>query len=181
MIAAVLSIFVGATSTADFDLTDRERLRSMSYSPVTLAVRRPLLTLQTCMAIADRSEEELTRCIEEGRIRVCFDISHRESRHRRALRVLATSLAEYLKHPDSLRAETPGQIEAEVAALFPSLTPTLRTETAARLLGCCDYQIGQLIRADAFKVTRKGGCGPGNATLIERQSVIDWLLSRRIT
>jgi len=65
------------------------------FTPIMFQVSRPLLSLAAVAAIANVSTDALLKHLESGSIRYAFDVAAPKV-SRRALRVLAASLAEHL-------------------------------------------------------------------------------------
>ena len=153
----------------------------MPYTPITLPIQNPLLTLQAAISISGQPADELLARVEDGSIRFAFNIATRRQGRRRCLRLFTKSLAEYLEHGRRLCVENPGQAAAEITALFSAVEDRLRADAFARLLGCPTTHVSHLAQGRAIKLVRAGRCGPGGSALLDRKSCIEFLLERRIT
>ena len=155
------------------------RKRPRMYQPITFTLKRPLLTMSACSAIADQHAEQLAQRIEDGSI-LAFNIALRAAHSRPCVRVLATSLAEHLSAPGRRSVETPAQVLAQVSAIFPALAETIRTDTFARILGCTISHARHLAHGGAVRVIKEGKGGRGHSALFCRRSCVEFLMQRRI-
>jgi hypothetical protein len=151
----------------------------MSFTPIVLPVKFPLLSMPTCAALTGESVTELTLSAEAGYLRLVFNISPPGSTSR-ALRVMTSSLAEYIRDGRKLRTETPAQVLAEISAIFPALSPDVSTENVTRLFACSRHHVENLRDAACIKLTRKGRFGRGGSARYCRHSLIAFLQKRRL-
>lgn len=156
----------------------------MPYTPIALQVRSPLLTLSTCVALSGESPAQLLLRVQDGSIRLAFDL-RLPNTSARALRIASVSLAHYLEQGRGLRSETPTQVMQEISDLLPTVSPLVIPEIATGKLCqvfCCTHQhVLRLARQKCIRQTRAGHSGPTGAARYERRSVLEFLASRRVT
>jgi hypothetical protein len=139
-----------------------------------------MLTLQTCAALTGESVNGLVLRAEEGALRLVFNIAV-PGCQARALRVMTNSLADYLKQGRRLNTDSPAQVRAEIAALFSVVSIDVSTEKLMHTLSCSKVHLAHLREAKCLKVLRAGRFGPGGQTRYCRESVINWLMERRLS
>jgi len=152
------------------------------HAPLNFSVRRPLLSLETSAALADLTTEAVMDLIRDGTLRFAFNVATPDA-GRQCLRVLAVSLADYLNgtHNSKRLLETPAQVRAAVAGIFPALAgDTLRIDTFCRLLSI-SLDHGARLAETCVQRARHGRRGQNCGTLIVRASALEFLLKRRVT
>jgi hypothetical protein len=155
-----------------------QRSRRVAFTPIKFPIQRPFLSVYACCAIADLTYDQVLSLIDDGAIPVAFNIAQRQSTTKLCLRVLTSSLAEYLS---GRRAAAPGpNFATELASLFPALSATVRTPTLARILDCNEDHIARLVHDGCLRSATTLRRGAGGCGLIYRHSIIDFLLQRRI-
>jgi hypothetical protein len=159
----------------------RERLLPMmKFTPVLLPVRRPLLSASACAALIDQPVPKIGLLVEEGRLRMAFNVTHDLASCSRCLRITTLSVKEYLADPTQLRTEAPGALAKEVDQLFPPICAAYRSPEVARALNCSVEHVKKLVRAGCLTEFRAGRACRGGAALITRKSCAEFLLQRRI-
>ena len=158
----------------------RKSPRMMKFTPGVLTVRRPLLSASTCATLIDQPVPAIFNLVEEGKLRMAWNISHDLAAHAACLRITARSVQEYLEDPTQLRTEAPDALAREAAELFPSICSAYSLPEVARTLNCSPDQITKLVRGRYLTVHRAGRVGRGNAALITRTSCVSFLISRRV-
>ena len=156
----------------------RKRRRPM-LQPITFTVQRPLISLSTAAALANQSTGELLLRLEDGSIRYAFDVATPNA-SRRAVRILARSLADYLAGAELVRHESPQELPDVVASMFPALAEAIRTETLSRILDCDGDHTLDLVRAGCVQVVNQFRRGQGGTALIARRSCEGFLIGRRL-
>jgi hypothetical protein len=180
MILAVHTDFnFGASTLCRFRAQRQFQRRARMYAPTPLLCRRHLLDLNAAASIADRLTEDISAAIERGAIQYAWNIAT-EAHGKLCVRVLVTSLAEYLSGQPARTTETPAQAAAVVANLFPALAETIRMDTFARVLGCTRPHVQKLVNSRVVELAHKSRGFRGDPTLIYRRSAIEFLMSRRI-
>src|SRR5436190_1869453 len=94
----------------------------MSFQPVPLLIRAPLLCLTTCAAVTGLSHPQIIERIEDGSLSMAFDLSAEQSTER-LVRVSAKALAHFVSFGRGLRTETPATLLAEINDLLPTVHP----------------------------------------------------------
>lgn len=150
----------------------------MSFSPINLTFRRPLVSSESVSAILDRTAEEVVHLAESGDL-LAFNVSVKPDA-RRCLRISTDSLDAYIKGTHRRSAETPGQVRQQIAEMFPLASGSVRTATLARVLNICPRQARNLIKSDLLEVIHLSTGGQGNSSIVTRASCINFILSRRI-
>jgi hypothetical protein len=155
-------------------------------------IQRPLLPLTAAAAVANVHPREIVMAIQDGRIPYAFHIE--PSTGQRDYRVYTPALKAYMdsQRPDP-RLETAARLREILSALFPP--PVVNGITVphfagslvigtnlARVLSCSHHTIQRLIAARHLRaVPRSQFTGPGSSPRIYRDSIIEWLIKRRIT
>lgn len=160
-------------------IAQTERLNAPMYAPIPFQVRRPLLDVPTCATITDRPTEEILILIQSGRLRLAFDLA-RPGARRRELRVLGRCLAEYMQGTQPTVAETPASVRAEIDEIFPALADNLKACTVLRLLNCSSDHVLDLAKSGLITVARPGRRGAGGDLHLQRASLVEFLVSRRV-
>lgn len=178
MISLALSVFLvlgpNATATAQ-----TERLPAPMHAPIPFQIRRPLLDVPTCATITDRPTEEILRLIQSGQLRLAFDLA-RPGARRRELRVLGRCLAEFMQGTQPAGVETPASVRAEIDGIFPALADNLKACTVLRLFNCSSDHVLDLARKGLITVARPGRRGANGDLLLQRASLVEFLVSRRV-
>lgn len=177
MISWALSIFVvlGPTTIA----TAIESPPAPMHAPIPFQIRRPLLDVPTCSTITDRPTEEILDLIQSGRLRLAFDLAKPGAR-RRELRVLGRCLAEYMQNTRPAIPETPASVRGEIDEIFPALAENLKACTVLRLFNCSSDHVLHLAKKGLITVARPGRRGADGDLLIQRTSLVEFLVSRRV-
>ena len=161
-------------------------------APITFAIGRPLLPLAAAATIANVHPREIVMAIQDGGIPYAFHIE--PSTGQRDYRVYTPALKTYMdgQRPDP-RLETPARLQQILGALFPApvvnglalrhFAGSLVAGTnLARVLSCSNHTIQRLITAGHLRAVRRSQfTGPGSSPRIYRDSIIQWLIKRRIT
>jgi len=150
------------------------------YQPIQFVVRRPLISLATAAALANETTDDLLAHVEDGSIRYAFDVATPKA-SRRAVRVFAGSLANYLGKQSEARADGAPALLATVNDIFPELAETIRTSTLAQIFACDQEHALELIHTGAVRAVNSFGRGRGNSALVTRRSCVEFLISRRVT
>jgi len=177
LITCALIFLIGGNSTT---LVPHERSLPMPYPAIQFVVRRPLISLSTAAALANETTDDLLAHLEDGSIRYGFDVATPKA-SRRAVRVFAGSLANYLSHQREARADGAEELLATVNDVFPDLAETIRTSTLAQILDCDQEHALELIHTGALRAVNRFGRGRGNSALVTRSSCVEFLISRRVT
>ena len=171
---------IGVNRHYAFVAQRRKRKPRMKFTPILLPVRRPLLTASTCASLIDQPVPKISNLVEEGRLRMAFNLTHDLASYSRCLRITTLSVQEYLEDPTQLRTEAPGALGKEVDELFPPICAAYSSREVARALNCSVKQVHRLIEAKCLQVSRPGRPGRSGAALITRKSCADFLISRRV-
>ena len=147
------------------------------FTPCLVTLRRPLLSLDACAAIANKDNDELITAAESGRV-LAFNLQRSKS-GRRLMRILASTLIDYLDGDSSAeKVWPPLVVRAKVADLFPALSPTLDAITVARLFSCDSGHVTGLIRDKAIRCERRSGVN--SSARVSRESCVEFLTQRRM-
>ncbi len=156
------------------------RKRPRMHQPILFPIKNPMLTLAACSAITGESIAHLNLRAEDGSLRLVFNIAVPRAQMR-ALRVMATSLAAYIKDGRRLRVDSPTTVRAEIADLFSPISIEVQMAHLMGVLSCSRQHIVRLEKSRCIKLFRAGRRGPGGQTRYCRNSVIDWLMRARLT
>jgi hypothetical protein len=148
---------------------------------ITVLPRHTLFALDHCAAILGLLHHEARLLVEDGSLRLAFDLAIQPGRSRRMIVVTCESLVDYNLDPKLRRTETPASVQAEVAALFPAIEDKIAASRLQDIFRCSPQHLARLAKAGHLKVVRAGKKGGGNSALITRASCIEFLLARRIT
>lgn len=151
---------------------------------------RVLIPLEAVMVLTDKDEDQVLSLIETGAIAWAWDLRSKEAT-RREVRVWRESLLDYLHHddgprtPPSVKARLTDQDEAPTyQALMPHSRPELRTTELTRLWSVSSTHMHALIAdqllAEAGREEKRPASGPNSYIKVTRESVIAFLMSRRI-
>ncbi|HEY0551146.1 MAG TPA: hypothetical protein VGF13_16185 [Verrucomicrobiae bacterium] len=138
-------------------------------------LRRPLLSLDTCAAIANKDNDDLIAAAERGAV-LAFNIQRSQS-GRRLVRVLASSLVDYVNGdaPDSPHWPS-AIVRAKVADIFPALAVTIEAANLARFMSCDSGHVTGLIRDKAIQCERRSGIN--SSARVSRESAVNFLCGR---
>ena len=143
--------------------------------------RRTLFKLNDAAAILGLSGSEATALVEDGTLRLAFNLAVQANDSARFILVTAESISDYDRAPKLRRAETPASARAEITALFSPLEDRITATRLREIFRCSSQHLARLVKAHHIEVARPGRRGGGNAALITRASCIEFLLQRRIT
>jgi hypothetical protein len=142
--------------------------------PVELPRTKPTLALESCADFFDREYDDLTIDLENRLIRFAWDISAAGA-SRREIRIYAASAWAFC-----YGRPMPALTEEEV---YKTILPArdIRSTELRRILACSHQHIYELL--PNFLVTRPPvqADGPNSFTVFSRQSIVDFLKSRRIS
>ena len=152
-----------------------------------LRIRDPFKLYPIDVAIAvldDGDEDAILQRITSGWIRWAFDISHHAS-GRREIRILGQSLADYQarahERDEYYRVNDSKELARVVAKVLPKTGSDQITVTRLRKrVRCSATHIYNLIEDKQLTALTDPRRGPTGSSLIERDSAINFLVSRRI-
>ena len=151
-----------------------------------LPVGRPLIHLQTVIDMTNGTSDSVLLLIEDGQLEFAWDISSQGCK-RREIRVWRDSLLTYLAS-----REKEGKGESEKGrfalspfhpgslALFSHARETVKTTELQRIFSASQTHVQDLIREGCLVALTQAKPGPGGFALVTRESVVSFLVRRRI-
>jgi hypothetical protein len=150
----------------------------MIAATLNLSHRRPLLTVETVVAVLDVDKQDVLEHCDSGRFAWAFDLSTPGS-SRRELRVWRGSVLEWRETYGADPAEKIPEAEV-LASIIPPLNP--RSSDLARRLAISRDQLRRLIEARemAIALVAERSQGISAACRLHRSSVLNFLRRRRV-
>jgi hypothetical protein len=144
---------------------------------LSLHPERPLAPLEAAMFILNQREDALLHSCENGTLPWVWDIATPTS-ERRELRILSESLT-------AIATGKPQPTYHDVDEVIEDLVPhhDLKSTQLQVFLTCSSSHVSNLLRAGclAAAAPRKAESGIHSATWVRRDSVVEFLRSRRFT
>jgi hypothetical protein len=148
--------------------------------PLSIILRRPLLPVEVCAALAGQDRAAIVNAITTGEIRYAFDL-RTPGASKPAVRVLATSLRDWIKGTTAPACvDTPAALQSVIADLWPALSESVRTENVARTLGISLKHLGELAHCGLVQVVKQGAPGRNNHSTFSRRALVQFLIARRL-
>ena len=150
---------------------------SSPQMPATLAVKLPMVGIETCKSALGISEDAVLALIDDGKIRWAWNFSAQSS-HARFVRVLTRSLLAY-QQPG---LDQPKAIEAVADLLLPltsKLTGKVKGTTLQVAFNVSSTHVINLVAAGMLEA-RTWKRGPNGSPVIARASVVRLLGERRL-
>lgn len=157
----------------------------LSFAPIRLALKRPVVTIKTAMGFlgADFSEDDVLGLIDSGAVEVAWNVGS-ISASRKEVRILAHSLDSYIR----LGGVKPMQPLADSLVLKAVLPPQadgkpwIETIAFAESLLIGSDLANDLLREGSLIAFRgsEPRRGRGGSALITRESALQFLKQRRI-
>ncbi len=144
---------------------------------LTLHPERPLAPLEAAMFILNQREDALLHACEDGTLPWVWDIATPTS-ERRELRILSESLT-------AIACQKPQPKYDDVEDVISELVPhrDLKSTELQVFLTCSSTHVSNLLRAGCLAAVapRKAESGVHSATWVRRDSVVEFLRSRRFS
>lgn len=142
---------------------------------LVLPASRPMIPIEVAMTCADRDEDQVLSLIECGKLEWAWDVA-RHGANRREIRIWRDSLMAFLQ------GKTGGSaIDAEVIGrILPHSRPELRASEIRHMFCCSQSHISHLVEDGQLTATTLSQRGPLGSAKITRQSIITFLLNRRV-
>jgi len=155
---------------------------------VTLAIRRPLVSLDTAAAALSKSNDDVLKLIDAGKILWAWDFGTGQSVNR-LVRVWAASVMDYQSHRRAPVQSEASELRLIITHLFPGLSAqpgvvaTVRASVLAERLGISSEIPSRLAKAGWLKIAKpaRARSGRHGSPEISLNSVADLLKRRRIT
>lgn len=162
-------------------------LRSPVQHELDLRIRDAYKLYPVDVAIAvldDGDEDAIIQRITSGWLRWAFDLSGSKSK-RREIRILGQSLADYQarahQHSEYYNLNEAKELPRVVARVVPKIGSDQITVTRFRKrVRCSSTHVYNLIEDKLLRVLSLPKRGPVGSSLIERDSILEFLISRRI-
>lgn len=142
---------------------------------LVLPVSRPMIPIEVAMTCADRDEDQVLSLIECGKLEWAWDVA-RAGAVRREIRIWRDSLMAFLQGISL----TVTQGEAVISSILPHSRPEIRASEIRHMFCCSQSHVTHLVDDNLLVATTLSARGPLGSARITRQSLITFLLNRRV-
>lgn len=158
--------------------------RPAAAAPAATWAVRPLWTISGATAWLRRHPDDILRMIEDGRLEWAWDIAAGPCRRRREIRIWFASLEWARRHLGRPAHETPLPPPLSPAQVVEQIIghhrPLLRGSEVQALLNCDRNLVFRHLRSGALRLASGQASLTCRTPLIQRASVEQFLLARRI-